>query len=208
MASEAGQDTLPAQERAVAIIQAEHRALGHVVRALQKVTDEIAQGLAEADFVLLASMLYYIDSFPEQFHHPKEDEHLFLALRRRTSKADGVLDELQAEHVRSAQTIAYLNQTLVHYQGGAADGLRQFRDAVNAYAALLLDHMRKEEQVVLPLAAEFLRPADWEAMAAAFAANEDPLFGERQQQAFRRLQQRIANLVPRKLKPLLREDGG
>jgi hemerythrin-like domain-containing protein len=194
-----------ARQRAIAIITTEHRSLARVVQVLRSVTDEIAQGLAGADFGLLASLLYYIDSFPERFHHPKEDEHLFLALRRRTSRADAALDELQAEHVKTGQLIGYLNQMLVHYQGGALDGLAQFRAAVHAYAALLSDHMRKEEEVVLPLASEFLRPEDWEGIAAAFAANEDPLFGERQRHEFRHLQGRIAALAIGKRRTIRRD---
>lgn len=191
---------------AIARIKTEHRALSYVMRALRKAADEIARGSIEPDWRLLAAMLYYIDSFPERFHHPKEDEHLFRALRRRTSRADAALDALQAEHIRSAQLAAYLDQRLVHYQGGARDGLKNFRDAVNAYVALQDEHMRKEENEVLPLAEEFLKDEDWRAIDEAFRANEDPLFGAKQQHEFHALYRRITGLVPRQLKSLLSDE--
>lgn len=195
------------RDRAVTVIQAEHRALGTVVAALQRLMSDVRQGLTQPDCRLLATMLYYIESFPERLHHPKEDQYLFKALRARTREGAAVLDELQGEHVRSAQMMAYLAQTLVRYQGGAPDGLDMFTSAVDAYAALLSDHMRKEEGVVLPLADVHLKESDWEAIAAAFTENRDPLFGEDADQEMRRLRQRIANLVPRKLQPLLRPEG-
>lgn len=203
-------DTRPpgaSRDRAVAVIQAEHRALGTVVAALQRVLSDVRQGRVEPDCRLFAVMLYYIESFPECQHHPKEDDYLFKALRARTREGSALLDELQSEHVRSEQMMAYLAQTLVRYQGGAPDGLATFTAAVDAYAALLGDHMRKEEDVILPLSDAHLTEADWAAMAVAFTENRDPLFGEEASQEMRRLRRRIANLVPRKLRSLLRPEG-
>ncbi len=194
------------RDRAVAVIESEHRTLATVVAALQRLLTDVRQGLVEPDFRLLAAMLYYIEYFPESQHHPKEDQYLFKALRARTREGAAVLDELQGEHVRTGQMMAYLAQTLVRYQGGAPDGLDSFTSAVDAYAALLSDHMRKEERVVLPLADAHLTEPDWAAMAAAFTENRDPLFGEEASQEMRRLRQRIANLVPRKMKSLLRPE--
>jgi hemerythrin-like domain-containing protein len=195
------------RDRAVAVIQAEHRALGTVMAALQRLLSDLHQGLVEPDCRLLAAMLYYIESFPERQHHPKEDQYLFKALRARTREGSAVLDELQGEHIRSGQLMAYLAQTLVRYQAGAPDGLAAFAAAVDAYAALLVDHMRKEEGVILPLADAHLTESDWAAMAAAFTENRDPLFSEEAGQEMRRLRRRIASLVPRKLQSLLHSEG-
>jgi len=207
MASPDKREERTSRDRAVAVILAEHRSLSTVVVVLQRLLDEVRQGLVEPDCRLLAAMLYYIESFPERYHHPKEDEHLFKALRARTREGSATLDELQGEHVRSGQMMAYLAQTLMRYQGGAPDGLDMFTAAVDAYAALLADHMRKEEGVVLPLADAHLTEADWSAMAGAFSENRDPLFGEEASQEMRRLRRRIVNLVPRKLQSLLRPEG-
>ena len=194
------------RDQAVAILKAEHRALGTVVAALQRLLSDLRQGLVEPDFRLFAAMLYYIESFPERLHHPKEDQYLFRALRNRTREGWELLDELQGEHVRSGQLVSYLAQTLVRFQGGAPDGLDAFCAAVDAYAALLADHMRKEEGAIMPLADAHLTESDWAAMAAAFAEHRDPLFGEEAGEEMRRLHRRIANLVPRKHQSLLRSD--
>ena len=195
------------RDRAVAVIQAEHRALGTVVAALQRLLSDVRHGVTQPDCRLLATMLYYIESFPERLHHPKEDQYLFKALRARTREGSTVIDELQGEHIRSAQMMAYLAQTLVRYQGGAPDGLDAFTAAVDAYAALLGDHMRKEEGPILSLADAHLTESDWAAIADAFAENRDPIFGEDADQEMRRLRRRIASLVPRKLQSLLRPEG-
>ena len=188
------------RDGAIAILKAEHRTLGSVMHLLQQLLEKISKRYTDPDFGLLATIVYYIDVFPERVHHPKEDEHLFKRLRSRTSHADALLDELQAHHVRSAQLINYIEQTFVHYHGGAPDGFKQFYDAVNAYAGLLWDHMEQEENRMLPLAEKYLQKSDWQAIDAAFRANNDPLGNVHMPQEFRKLKQRIFNLLPRKLK--------
>jgi hypothetical protein len=56
--------------------------------------------------------------------------------------------------------------------------------------------MRLEEDVVLPLAEQRLTEADWRPIDAAFQANEDPLFGGRPTEEFRKLFQLILNRAP------------
>jgi len=194
---------MSASDVVTVIIQQEHHALGTVVAALLRMTHDVERRLSDPDFVLFAAALYYIDDFPERCHHPKEDEYLFATLRRRTSRYDGVLDELQADHIRSGQMVGYLHRSLVHYQGGAPGGLRLFCDAVDAYANMLGDHMRKEERL-LELMPEHLDEPDWMAIAAAFDENDDPLFGKSRRSEFDRLHERIVNLLPSKFRARLR----
>jgi len=186
--------TIDAREAAVGTIRAEHGALRTMLEALQRLVDDVSQRRRDPDFPLLAAMLYYIDIFPERCHHPREDEHLFKRLRQRTTRADSLLDELQGQHIRSAQLIAYAQQAFVHYEAGAADGLKLFVDAINAYAGLMSDHIRQEEADVLPLAREYLTGEDWAAVGAAFGAEGDLPFGKRQD--FSALRQRIIDRLP------------
>lgn len=188
-----------AMDVAVATIKLEHRALGAVMEALQRLLAAVAVRHAEPDFTLFSAALYYIDDFPERFHHPKEDEHLFRTLRLRTTEFNALLDELQAEHIHSARVMARLHCALVHYQGGAARGLENFHAAVDAYSAMLSEHMRKEEGL-LERARDELTEEDWSNIAAAFSVNDDPLFGDSRREEFRRLYFRIRNLLPSKIR--------
>ncbi len=190
---------MSAKDVAVATIKQEHHALGMVVDMLQRLVGDITERRAQPDFALLAAALYYIDDFTERCHHPKEDEYLFKALRRRTAQLNAVLDELQAEHISGAQTIGYLQRALVHYQGGAPDGLKRFKAAVDAYAVVQRDHMRKEDGLLAQMQ-EYLTEEDWREIAAAFDANDDPLFGDNRREEFGKLYLRIVNLLPRKMR--------
>ena len=177
----------------------EHRALRTVLAILERLLTDAAERGTAPDFALISSALYYIDDFPERVHHPKEDTHLFAALRRRTNRFNSVLDRLQAEHIRGAQMLARVQRELVHYQGGAPSGLRKTRAAVSAFAAMQYDHMRCEEGVLLA-SREYLTEDDWSAIARAFAANDDPLSAGSARLEFRRLRSRILTLLPRKMR--------
>jgi len=188
-----------AYETALAAIRDEHHGLALVMEVLQRLLVDIGRQHAEPDFTLLAAALYYIDDFPERCHHPKEDEYLFDTLRRHTAHFNAVLDELQADHVRSGQMMAYMERALVRFQAGAPDGYAYFREAVEAYALMLREHMDKEERL-LAEGRDAIGEKEWQRIADAFAANDDPLFGAHGREEFRRLYQRIINLLPRRLR--------
>lgn len=59
-------DTLisTARESAIAIIRQEHRSIGYVVHTLQRILEHVTAHRLEADFKLIATILYYIDTFP------------------------------------------------------------------------------------------------------------------------------------------------
>lgn len=190
---------MSAGDVAIATIQSEHRSLGMVLHTLQSLLSRIAAGHVVADFALLATALYYIDDFPERCHHPKEDEYLFKRLRLRSTEFDAVLDRLQTEHARSAVTVAGLHRALVHYQGGAPEGLRLFKAAVDTYADDMREHFGLEDALIARAQA-VLSEEDWELIAWAFTANDDPLFGANQRLEFSLLYHRIMVRVPRKMK--------
>lgn len=189
-----------ARNAALARLHEEHRALARVMEALETVMAQIAATGVAPDFVLLAAMLYYVDAVPEKFHHPKEDRYLFAALRARCEEAGAVLDRLEREHGRCPQLVSELERALVHWQGGAPDGCDAFALALARFCEFHRNHMRTEETLVLPLAERCLTEADWIAMAQAFGARSDPLFGAQRRAEFDRLYHRIANLAPRRLK--------
>lgn len=183
---------------AMDILRDEHRALGDVIDLLQRLLRDAAAGYGEPDFQLLSLALYYIEDFQCKVHHPREDRHLFAAVRRCTSELDREIAQLAAEHRSDAGMVRELCRLLVHYQAGAPDALSHLRTSLDVYAGIMLDHMSREEslmddpRVALPDEA-------WRAIASAFLAEADPLFRERRRE-FDMLHHRIVNLLPRKMR--------
>lgn len=182
-------------KEAIGILKSEHRSISAVLQGLKELARLAQDATVRPRFQVLRSMLRYIDEYPEQLHHPKEDEHLFERLVARAPEARLLVEELQAEHEEGARLIRELERALLFFEEGWPAGAREFNAAVDKYADFHWQHMRKEETRILPLAELHLLPEDWRAIDAAFTANRDPIAGL-QERDFNQLFSRIANLAP------------
>jgi hemerythrin-like domain-containing protein len=182
--------------QAIRIIQDEHRSLAAVLHGMLYLVHEIRDRGMKPPFDVLGAMVYYIDAFPERFHHPKEDGFLFLRLRARCPEAGALLDTLEVEHYDGAKMIRSLEQSLARYQQGGDAEAGPFIEAVESYARFHWKHIASEENELLPLALKHLTADDWEAIDAAFTGHADPLVGEHSGEDFRALFRRIVNLAP------------
>lgn len=166
-----------AMRSALSILDAEHRGYATVLRALLRHLEPVRARQTAPNHDLFATILGYADSFMEGFHHPKEDEYLFRALRSRTDEADAVLLELQHEHARGPEEIRGLREALTLARNGIAADVDAFAHRLEVYIAGQVAHMRVEAETVLPLARKVLTASDWEAIDKAFRGHTDPFFG-------------------------------
>jgi hemerythrin-like domain-containing protein len=181
--------------KAIAIIQDEHRAITAVIEGLRHVLAEIARGALAPDHRLLGAMFGYIEQFPERLHHPKEDDYLFARLRVRRPESAPLLDGLHREHEIGRERFADLKALYERYVADAST-LPAFSEAVERYSHFHWKHMRREEEEVLPLAAQALTGEDWAVIDAAFASNSDPIVGVPARKEFRELFRRLAAMWP------------
>ena len=120
--------------QAIRIIREEHQSLAAVLHGLLYLVREIRAHRTEPDFKLLGAMMYYIDTFPERFHHPKEDAWLFRLLQQRHPPAKELVDRLQSEHRSGSAKLRQLEQALIRYQQGGRAGADHQRDVTQAAA--------------------------------------------------------------------------
>lgn len=177
------------------IIRDEHRSIAAILHGMQYLVNEIRTRKAKIDPRVFRAMLYYLDTFSERMHHPKEDRYLFSAIRKRGG-ADAILDELEQEHASGGQTLRRLEQDLVRYEVGGDKEFPAFAEAVEKFVQDYWDHMRKEEEKVFPLAEKLLSASDWQAIDRAFEENRDPLAAERDTKDFQKLFSHIVNIAP------------
>ena len=181
--------------KAVRILRDEHRSISAVLQCLQQLTRLAQDPAIKPDFAVFRAMIYYIDTFPERLHHPKEDNFLFARLVRRSDAARPLVAKLMAEHVEGARLVRELERAMLAFEETWPRGAQDLAAAVNAYAEFHWAHMRCEEQELLPLAETALIEEDWEAIEAAFAGNADPIADLRDQD-FDKLFTRIVNIAP------------
>jgi hemerythrin-like domain-containing protein len=192
-----------ASERAITRIKSEHRALARILGAMQAWIARARDNDGERKIELFDAMLDYIENVPDRLHHPKEDRVLFPALMRRSRDAASLIRRLESDHARGTPLITALRGAFQGYGYGTVNGLNQLATAVDEFAEFYWDHMRTEEQQLLPLALKHLTTGDWQSVAAAFEDNSDPLFGAELAAEYRHLYQCIAELTPAPLKSYL-----
>ena len=188
---------------AIRIIKDEHSAIAAVLYALRYLVKQMRDGAAEPNFPLLRAILDYIVSYPDRWHHPKEDRFLFASIRRRTRDANALIADLEHEHQAGYPMIEELKQCLIEFQNGAPGS--GFFDLAGRYIQFEWAHMRKEEDLLMPIAERVLDKSDWEEIDRAFRENDNPLFGIKPKEEAERLYRRILSLAPA---PIGWADGG
>lgn len=180
---------------AIQIIKDEHLAISAVLYSLRFLVKQMRKG-DQPNFALLRSILDYIVSYPDRWHHPKEDKYLFAAVKRRTHDADALIAKLEREHALGYPMIEDLTHQLIAFQGGDVAARDAFFSSAERYAELEWAHLRIEEDVFMPIAERVLSAEDWAEIHTAFKENDNPLFGIKPKEEAEALYQRILSLAP------------
>ena len=178
------------------IIRDEHRSISAILHGMEYLVDRVRTRKAKIDPRVFSAMIYYLDTFSERMHHPKEDRYLFKAMRSRGGEAAAVVADLEREHAAGGEALKRLEQRLVRYEEGGDKEFPAFAEAVAKFVREYRDHMQKEESVVFPLAQRILSTDDWQAIDRAFEENRDPLAAQRESRDFEKLFDRIVSLAP------------
>jgi hemerythrin-like domain-containing protein len=181
---------------ALNIIRDEHRSIAAVLHGMQHLVRQMRERRAKVDPKVFRAMLYYLDTFSERMHHPKEDRYLFEPLRRRGSGPDALIAELERDHAEGGNALKRVEQCLIRYEEGGEKEFPEFAREIDSFVEGYWEHMRKEEEHVFPLAEKLFTAGDWDAIDRAFKANADPLADDREERDFRKLFSRIVSLAP------------
>jgi len=143
------------------------------------------------DYELMLDIMYYMTHYPDVMHHPKEDLVFALMMERDASVASRV-GALSNQHA----SLKSSGEQLVRDLGDIVNGSILPRERVEAsarvYLASFRNHMRVEDNEILPLARRLLGDKDWTAIDAEIDHLEDPLFGSRTEERYAALAEQIA----------------
>lgn len=181
--------------RALTIIKSEHRNLEAVLFSMEHLIGEIDHG-KQPDFKVFHGLFTYIDRFLDRYHHPKENLYLFPCVLARAPDSKDLIDELGRQHSEGEDLFVEMLKALSAYEFSGASEFPQFRDSLLKYTAFERNHARLEENQILPRAREVLEVSDWEVIDAAFAENQDPMFGDQWDSEFSTLFAKLVNSLP------------
>lgn len=142
------------------------------------------------DYELLQDVFFYLTSYPDRFHHPREDR-VFATIAERAPAARAHVEELARQHRQIAECGAQFRACLEAVLGGAILPLEAIERPARDYVALYRRHMALEERTVFPLGRVHVRAEEWAHINAAMKPEDDPLFGELVDERYRALLRQI-----------------
>ncbi len=166
-----------AAARSLQIIRDEHASLAAMLQSMRMLVERGPDHSRTNFFDVVRAMLFYIDEYPERLHHPKESNLLFPRVVKASPKVLGAIDRLERDHMYSEKAARELQHQLLAWELLGPSRRQAFIEAFGKYVDFYIDHMRLEEEVILPEAEKTLQASDWAEIDAAFAKNADPLTG-------------------------------
>jgi hemerythrin-like domain-containing protein len=182
--------------RALSIIRDEHRTIAAILHGMEYLVREVHAHRKKVDPQVFRAMLYYLDTFAQRVHHPKEDQYLFGLMKHRSEEAARVIAKLEEEHAAGEHVLGRLAQAMVRYEEGGDREFAGFEREVGNFVEGYRAHMRREEEQLFPLALGLLTPLDWVMVDAAMEEHTDPLAAAREEKNFDELFNRIVNIAP------------
>ena len=164
--------------RSLQIIRDEHASLAAMLQSMRMLVERGPDEGRKNFFDVVRAMLFYIDEYPERLHHPKESNLLFPKVVKTSPKVLGAIDRLERDHMYSEKAARELQHLLMAWELLGPSRRAAFQEAFTKYIDFYLDHMKLEEEVILPEAEKTLSAADWAEIDAAFEKNADPLTGK------------------------------
>ena len=142
--------------QATTILKEEHNVIELVLTMLESVVAAARQGESvPAEFARWS--IGFFRQFADSCHHHKEEEALFpLLVRRGLPKEGGPVSVMLAEHEQGRRLIREMEAATAEIPINS----QRFVAAAEQYAALLRQHIWKENNVLFPMAERLLSPAD------------------------------------------------
>lgn len=176
----------------IRIIREEHAALATMMKTFEKALVTGPGDAPEAFFDALRAMLFYVDEFPEQLHHPKESQLLFPRVACLAPETRESIAQLEKDHTEGESAVRELQHLLLAWELMGESRRDIFVQTAHRYIAFYLTHMQVEETVIIPAALRVLDDQDWRELDAAFTTHCDPFTGKyKRNPAYDRLFARI-----------------
>lgn len=179
-------------------LRAEHR---HIATVMQLFSDQL-QAIEAGDPVdahVVYEVMDYMASWPDRYHHPREDL-IYGRVAELDSKAADDVDTLQRDHDAAGRRGQQLLRDIERWREGELKGAAIVR-AGREYVGHMYEHMNVEEKVVFPHIESVLSLEDWRELAEDddLRAVSAPVFGPRVQREFRNLARRLRRGVRRRV---------
>ena len=115
----------------------------------------------------------FIRNYADSFHHAKEEDVLFEALvKNGMPRENSPIAAMLMEHGQGRAFVKAMEAATLEALDGQTDRERSIADNALAYAALLREHISKEDEILYPLAERVIPDTMRDDIIAGYAAAE------------------------------------
>ncbi|OQB40590.1 MAG: iron-sulfur cluster repair di-iron protein [Candidatus Latescibacteria bacterium ADurb.Bin168] len=169
----------------------EHRGIELMLRVLGAISARAGAGEA-LDTGELDGILEFLTVFADKCHHGKEEDILFPALEAvGIQRSHGPIGVMLLEHTEGRAIIKRLKDAVAEYKAGDRTAANRIASAGDDYAALLSQHIQKEDKVLYPMGDERLTPEKDAELVAAFEEIERERIGPSRHEEFHAMLHRL-----------------
>lgn len=188
----------PPEQPLMKALRAEHR---HIATVMQLFSDQL-QAIETGETVdahVVFEVMDYMATWPDRYHHPREDL-IYNRVAELDKKAADDVDTLQRDHDFAARRGQELLKDIELWREDELKGSAVVK-AGREYIGHMYEHMNVEEKVVFPHIESVLSLEDWRELSEddQLRAISMPVFGPRVQREFRNMSRRLRRGVRRRV---------
>jgi hemerythrin-like domain-containing protein len=164
--------------KATEILMSEHRVIERVITALETAVDQMAKGKTiRPDFFITSAD--FIKGFADGCHHKKEEGVLFTTMAANGASMErGPIAVMLFEHEQGRIFTRGMREAALRLQAGEPEAKDEIVRNTLGYAALLRQHIAKEDQILFPMADRLIPSSQYDQVTDAFEHVEHEETGE------------------------------
>ena len=154
------------------ILKHEHQLIKRLLGVLESIAERLASG-EEVSPELLKQALDFIRTLADRCHHGKEEDSLFPLLEGHgVARENGPIGVMLQEHERGREFVRALADGVARYEEGEVKAKERIIMNARSYIQLLREHIRKEDNVLFPMADHLLSQDEQQELLTKFAEVE------------------------------------
>ena len=185
-----------AEQPMMKALRAEHRHMATVMNLFAEQLDAIDAGEL-VDTHVVYEIMDYMVTWPDRFHHPREDLIYARVSEVDRAAADNV-DTLQRDHDKTAERGRGLLKDIERWRLGEVSGTLVVKNG-RSYIEHIYEHMNIEEKLVFPHIEQTLTLQDWRELAEddELQGVAESVFGPKVQREFRNMTRKLRRSLRR-----------
>jgi hemerythrin-like domain-containing protein len=153
-------------------LKAEHEKILILLGILERICARL-EAKQNINPLFLEEVIQFIKIFIDKFHHGKEEDLLFPAMRKAgVRRQPGPIGELMIDHIKGRSLARDMNLAAERYRKYDRRASARFVESAKSYISLLSEHIRKEDEIYFPMAEKALTEMQKKELLESFGGFE------------------------------------